>query len=68
MGIQEVGGKCKKCGDVIVRRKTANHILHLLLSVFTMGFWLVIWLLVAIQIGGWRCGTCGRKASRRLMN
>jgi hypothetical protein len=26
-----------------------NHILHLLLSVFSMGFWLPVWLLVSVS-------------------
>ena len=28
---------------------TTNHILHLLLSVFTFGFWVPVWLLVTVS-------------------
>jgi hypothetical protein len=36
---------------VVVGRKPVNHILHLLLSVFTLGFWLIVWLVVAMTGG-----------------
>lgn len=36
---------------VVVRGKKPNHILHLLLTVFTVGLWLPVWLLVAIVSG-----------------
>ena len=29
---------------VLLRGKQVNHILHLLLSVFTAGIWLIVWL------------------------
>jgi hypothetical protein len=32
---------------VVVRGKRPNHILHLLLSVVTLGLWLPVWLLLA---------------------
>ena len=32
---------------IIVRGKPINHILHLLLSVFTLGLWLIVWLAIA---------------------
>ena len=60
MGMQYKSGFCKQCGEQRkVSRKSANHILHLILSVLTAGFWLIVWFLVAIQFGGWRCDTCG---------
>lgn len=62
MGMQFKSGVCKNCGESRkVERKTANHILHLILSILTAGLWLVVWLLITIQIGGWRCSTCGSK-------
>ena len=36
---------------VIVRGKNVNHVLHLLVSVFTLGLWLPIWLLLALNGG-----------------
>jgi len=35
----------------LVKGHPVNHILHLLLSVFTFGLWLPVWLLVALVSG-----------------
>ena len=60
MAFQESSGWCEECeGLVLVRRPGTNHVLHLLLSVITLGWWLPIWLLSAVKIGGWRCSQCG---------
>lgn len=67
MAQQEATGFCRGCNrQVLVRRKGTNHVLHLLLTVVTCGLWLVIWLLSAIKIGGWRCTVCGMKCGRSL--
>jgi nitrate reductase alpha subunit len=36
---------------VIITGKPVNHILHLILSVLTLGLWLVVWLIVGIRGG-----------------
>lgn len=36
---------------VLVKGNRPNHLLHLLLSVFTLGVWLLVWLLVVL-LGG----------------
>ncbi len=60
MSIQVKSGFCKACdAQRKVERKGTNHILHLLISVFTAGLWIPVWFLHTIKIGGWRCGTCG---------
>jgi hypothetical protein len=62
----ETGGYCRICEKrVMVRRKGINHILHLLLAIVTWGGWSLVWLVLAIRIGGWRCPDCGGKASTR---
>lgn len=67
MAHQEAGGYCRSCGrNVLVRRKGTNHLLHLLLSLLTAGLWIIVWILCAIKVGGWRCTVCGSRASRRL--
>jgi hypothetical protein len=33
---------------VLVKGKKVNHILHLILSLITAGFWLIIWLLLVL--------------------
>lgn len=44
----------------MVKRKGVNHILHLLLSVLTLGAWVFVWIaLVLCNMNGWRCRTCG---------
>ena len=36
---------------VIVRSHRVNHLLHLALSVLTLGVWLIVWVLVALTGG-----------------
>ena len=36
---------------VLVRGKPVNHVLHLLLTIFTLGLWIFVWIVLAI-IGG----------------
>jgi len=71
MGLDISTGYCKYCKEQRkFERKATNHVLHLLITVvlgiltfpfFAIGgiFWLVIWILSAIKIGGWRCSVCG---------
>lgn len=60
MAEQKSGGFCQQCnGQRVVFRKGTNHILHLLLSVFTLGLWLIVWIGVTVKFGGWRCSVCG---------
>jgi len=33
---------------VLVRGKRPNHILHLLLSIFTLGLWIPVWIFLAL--------------------
>ena len=35
---------------VMVRGRRPNHILHLLLSVLTLGWWLIVWLIIAASV------------------
>jgi len=60
MSFDEEGGFCTGCGKrVMVRRKGTNHILHLLLSIITFGFWIIVWILASLIKGPWRCSICG---------
>ena len=36
--------------DRLARHRT-NHVLHLILSVLTLGFWIFVWILVAMSNG-----------------
>ena len=45
------GWRVESQGDfqvVMVKGKRANHILHVILSVLTFGFWLIVWLCVVV--------------------
>lgn len=63
MGAETSNGYCWNCKKrVAVYRRGTNHVVHLILSIFTCGLWLIIWLLSSIKIGGWKCGECGSKS------
>jgi hypothetical protein len=49
---------------VLAERQAPNHILHLLLTVFTAGLWLIAWLLVVATAPPFRCPRCGARTSR----
>ena len=57
---------CRDCEKATkVSKVQTNHVLHLLLTIFTGGCWLVIWILVGL-INAHRpytCDTCGHKIS-----
>ena len=58
-------GFCMICGGKHkLERPKANHVLHLVLSVVTIGLWLPMWLGSSIQFGGWQCSQCGSKKVR----
>lgn len=60
MATSAKAGFCKKCdSNRKLERPRANHILHLILTILTAGLWIIVWILVGLQIGGWRCSTCG---------
>lgn len=50
---------------VLAERTTANHILHLLLSLVTVGLWIPVWILLTIFSGPYRCPSCGTKTKAR---
>ncbi len=51
---------CENCRDVMPFNKdVANHVLHLLVSIFTCGLWVIAWAIIALSSGEMRCGNCG---------
>ena len=68
MGLEYTGGYCKQCAAPRkLERKGTNHILHLLLSIFTVGIWVIVWIASTIKMGGWSCSQCGSsKVSKRV--
>lgn len=54
---------CKNCDEATPHAQPqTSHVLHLLLSVVTVGLWLPVWLLVALNNRGQAtCTVCGRE-------
>lgn len=62
MAADQTSKYCSNCEkQTLWARPGTNHILHLLLTVLVCGFWLPVWVMASIRIGGWRCQTCGGK-------
>lgn len=63
MGIKKARRYCPQEDKLVLAEKqTPNHILHLLLSVVTMGFWIPIWIIVTIAAGNtFYCPDCASK-------
>ena len=41
---------------LLSKKKKTNHVLHLLLSIITVGIWIIIWILVAASNGSVNAG------------
>jgi hypothetical protein len=68
MAAEQATGFCKSCNkQSLLQREKTNHILHFLLTLFTCGAWVVVWALLSIKIGGWRCAVCGTLTNRKLL-
>lgn len=62
MGIAKARRYCAEDDRMVLAEKqTPNHILHLLLSLVTVGIWLPIWILISIasEFGSYQCPECG---------
>jgi hypothetical protein len=66
--IEEKLQHCKKCAKTTKHHRNNNKssgfmiLVHLILTVVTAGFWLVlviIWKILNSKIGGWNCSVCG---------
>jgi len=67
MADKEARGFCSHCEkQVLVRKKRTNHVLHAILSIITVGTWIIIWLLCgwACARKPWRCTICGEKSKK----
>jgi hypothetical protein len=63
VGQKQAGRYCAHCQkNVMATGTTPNHLLHFILSIFTVGLWIPIWILVSIaKMGGYRCTLCGSR-------
>lgn len=62
MGWKESSGVCSNCGTRRrTRKKTCNHVLHLILSIITAGLWVIIWIFEVITDAStkYNCVECG---------
>lgn len=51
---------------VLAVRNKPSHVLHLLLSIITVGFWIPVWVVIAMfSDAGYRCPICGGKTVAR---
>jgi hypothetical protein len=55
---------------VLAVKGRPSHVLHLILSVLTLGLWLVVWLGMSImsETAPYRCPMCGAKTRSLTMN
>ena len=51
---------------VLVKGKPVSHLLHLVLSVFTLGLWIIVWVNV-VAFGGERRSTIRLKENGKIM-
>ena len=64
MGTIVKTGSCKVCGrQSRFEKATPSHLVHFILTLVTLGTWLIVWIPVTLWCGlqGFRCATCGSK-------
>lgn len=61
MGERKSRRYCPEHGWILAVQQTPNHVLHLLLSVVTVGFWIPVWLVLIVLSSERRpiCPVCG---------
>ncbi len=68
MGIEEWQTYCPNCGAIVLgRRETPNHVIHLLITLFTCGLWVIPWGLLAWGASNrpFLCPACGTPGVNR---
>lgn len=62
----EQSGFCDYCKrPVLGRRDGVNHVLHAIISIFSCGLWLIVWLIfvLADSRNEYACPTCGGRVT-----
>ncbi len=61
MGNKQASRFCPGCeSNTLAVGTTPNHVLHLVLTVLTIGLWGIVWFLIVIgKTGGYKCSKCG---------
>jgi hypothetical protein len=65
MALAQTSGWCNVCQQQrMMTKPKINHVLHLILTVITIGLWGLVWLTLAIinMDKSYRCSQCGTKA------
>jgi hypothetical protein len=52
---------------VLAEKQTPNHVLHLLLALVTVGFWIPVWVIAQImsELRAYQCPHCGAKTRHK---
>ncbi len=61
-----IQGYCQYCKQKRpFDKEGVSHILHLLLTIFTCGLWIIMWIFIVImnELANYRCRECGTKYS-----
>lgn len=62
MPTEETMYKCRRCGRLTKHlEKKPSHVLHLLLTVLTVGLWIPVWAVLSASRGGAQCSECGKR-------
>lgn len=62
MPTREFMRKCGNCGRPTKHyQQKPNHILHLILSIVTVGLWIPVWLLLGLFQQKPQCSECGHE-------
>jgi hypothetical protein len=61
MPIEQKQDYCAACGtNTLFQRSTPHHLIHVLVTVFSCGLWLIPWMIFAwVHDSAYRCQTCG---------
>jgi hypothetical protein len=64
MATNQVMHYCGSCKGMKMHfQPSTSHVLHLLLSIFTFGIWIIAWALIAAKNASQKtCSVCGRVA------
>ena len=58
----QAGLRCRRCRRTTLHQaEPTNHVLHLVLTIFTGGLWLLGWFVAAAIPPVYRCSQCGLK-------
>ena len=50
---------CPLCGPSAYNAESINHVLHLMITLFSCGLWAFVWIALVMFKSKPRCGTCG---------